>query len=350
MPKKILMIISDLGSGGAQKNFTFVANLLARNDFDLSILKFNNEKSFFKIDNKIKIYNLNLLYISKNIFQKITYNVYRIFKIRRFIKKKCPNIIISFMNQTNILTILASMMTNSKVIISDRNNPKKQPDHFFWKLLRFFIYKKANLLIVNSQEAFYYYQKNLLNKNIKLINNPIEYKGTYRSKKKIILSVSRLHKQKSLETLLFAFSKFIQKNKSWKLIIIGKGEEDVKLKKISKELFIENKVSWINQTKDIDKYYKIAQIFCLTSRYEGFSNSLLEALSHNLNCVVSESAISQNKNIHQFITTFKTTDSEDLLKKLNTVLTQKKQIDSAELINKEFSKDKIVKDWIDCLG
>ena len=131
MPKKILMIISDLGSGGAQKNFTFVANLLARNDFDLSILKFNNEKSFFKIDNKIKIYNLNLLYISKNIFQKITYNVYRIFKIRRFIKKKCPNIIISFMNQTNILTILASMMTNSKVIISDRNNPKKQPDHFF---------------------------------------------------------------------------------------------------------------------------------------------------------------------------------------------------------------------------
>ena len=344
------MIISDLGSGGAQKNFTFVANILARNDFDLSILKFNNEESFFKINNNIKIYNLNLLHKSKNIFQKITYNIYRIFQIRRFIKKQCPNIIISFMNQTNILTILASMMTNSKVIISERNNPKKQPDHFFWKLLRFFIYKKANLLVVNSQEALHYYQKNLLNKNIKLINNPIEYKGTYRSKKKIILSVSRLHRQKSLETLLFAFSKFIQKNKSWKLIIIGKGEEDVKLKKISKELFIENKVSWINQTKDIDKYYKIAQIFCLTSRYEGFSNSLLEALSHNLNCVVSESAISQNKNIHQFITTFKTTDSEDLLKKLNTVLTQKKQIDSAELINKEFSKDKIVKDWIDCLG
>lgn len=349
MSKKILMIISDLGAGGAQKNFTFVANTLASKGFDLNILKFDYEKSFFKLDSTIQINNLNLLHSSKNILQKINFNIYRIFKIRKFIIEKCPDIIISFMNQTNILTILASLKTNSKVIISERNNPKKQPNHFIWKILRFFSYKKADLLVVNSQEAFNYYKNTLPDENIRLINNPVEYKGKYRNKKKIILSVSRLHKQKSLETLLVAFKKFIQINKSWKLIIIGKGEEEVKLKKISNELFIENKVSWINQTKDIDKYYKISEIFCLTSRYEGFSNSLLEALSHNLNCVVSESAISQNKNIHEFITTFKTSDSADLLEKLNFALTKRKHINTADFINKEFSKDRIVKDWIDCL-
>ena len=350
MTKKILMIISDLGSGGAQKNFTFVANTLVENKFQIRILRFDREKSFFRINTEIKVDELSLLFKSKNIVQKIIFNIIRIFKLRSFIKEKSPDVVISFMNQTNILTTLATLTIKTKVIISDRNNPIIQPGHFFWKILRKYSLRKASHIVVNSMNAFQYYKNLFPKKKIKLINNPIKINKNYiKKQKKIILTVARLHRQKSIDTLLIAFAEFLKTNKNWKLIIIGKGEEEENLKKVSKKLNIDNNTKWINQTTDINKYYRESTIFCLPSLYEGFSNALLEALSYDLKCIVSEGSISNNVKIKNYVTTFRTSDNKDLLIKLNTLTKIKKNKTSSNFLKKEFCEEKIKKEWIGCV-
>ena len=86
---KILLCISTLKSGGAEKNISFLANSLVK-DHEVTILTFDkpNSHSFYKIDKRIDIVNLNLLKNSQNFFYKLKYFFVRIKAIRKFIKKK----------------------------------------------------------------------------------------------------------------------------------------------------------------------------------------------------------------------------------------------------------------------
>lgn len=86
---KILLCISTLKSGGAEKNISFLANYLAK-DHQITILTFDgpNSNPFYKIDRTIQIVNLDLLKKNKNFFLKLKHLFKRIKIIRKFIKKK----------------------------------------------------------------------------------------------------------------------------------------------------------------------------------------------------------------------------------------------------------------------
>ena len=86
---KILLCISTLKSGGAEKNISFLGNYLAKNH-EVTILTFDklNSNSFYKIDRRIKVVNLNLLKKTENFFFKFIFFFKRIKIIRQFIKKR----------------------------------------------------------------------------------------------------------------------------------------------------------------------------------------------------------------------------------------------------------------------
>ena len=96
---------------------------------------------------------------------------------------------------------------------------------------------------------------------------------------KILLFVGRLVKQKNIPFLLRCFQKIIKSFPKVKLIIIGEGGEEERLKELAKELKIENKMDWIKGIPyfKIPQYFKAADIFVLPSLYEGFPRVLMEA-------------------------------------------------------------------------
>ena len=157
--KKILFVISDLESGGSQRVLSNICNNLVKKNYSVTILLLSDGKAFYKLDPKIKVIHLNLLNKSIGFTRKIYNNVQRIIKIRKIIIDQNPHCIISFINNTNILSIIANLGLKNKIIISERNNPFEQKTLFFWKILRILTYRFCNYIVVNNYFAFKFFKK-----------------------------------------------------------------------------------------------------------------------------------------------------------------------------------------------
>ncbi len=310
----LIMIISDFENGGAQKVLSTLIKLFDRTRIKLIVI--GNSKDLSKNKN-ISLVKLNLMKESNSFFDGIYNNFKIIKKVRYHLKKSNSKTIISFIYETNILSLISSINLRKKIIIAERNNPYHQKRSIIWNFLRLLIYPLADVIVVNSFFSFDYFKKFIDVKKIRYIENPlILKKNRLEKKKKYIFVASSLTKQKSINTLIMAFSIFQQRNSDWELLIAGEGPEEVKLKELATNLKIENKVNWLGFRKKIDSYYRVSSIFCLPSSYEGMSNSLLEALSYNLPCVVSNSVIHENDPLKEFVTTFKKNNHIDLSSKL----------------------------------
>lgn len=104
----------------------------------------------------------------------------------------------------------------------------------------------------------------------------------------IFFSLGSLLNIKGMDILLNAFSEI--KNKNIKLYIGGKGEEEEKLKKLARDLKIENKVMFSGELsrKDVNKYMNICDVFVLPSRHETFGVVFIEALATGTPIIASD--------------------------------------------------------------
>jgi len=129
---------------------------------------------------------------------------------------------------------------------------------------------------------------NIIKKKIEIIYNPIDSEKIMKLKeeevedlrikgcKSFIIAVGRLTKQKGYPYLLRAYSR-ICKEIYEKLIILGTGEDEEKLKSLVNELGIRDSVFFLGFQKNPYKFMKRASLFVSSSLWEGFPNVILEA-------------------------------------------------------------------------
>ena len=358
MKKKIVFICSNLSAGGAQNVVSLTSERLASIGYDVTIITLSSKNSdFYKLSEKIKRIPLNRLSNSKNIFSAIINNCSRILKLRKTLKNKKYQTCISFVTETNIITILASLFLKNKIIISERNNPYKQNQKFIWYLLKFITYPLADILTANSRIAIKYYKKNIFLKEAIYSPNPLPIpQNIAHINEKNFLSVGKLTEQKGHDILIRAFAKFIKNNdlsSSYYLTIAGIGKEKTNLQKLASSLGVENKIFWVYNA-DIYDLLKKHSIFILSSRYEGTSNALLEAISVAKPIIVSNEAsdsINFLKNNHNCII-FPINDIDSLAKSMEELINDnnfKSKLSKNLMIdyNMYYSKSDFDSHWID---
>ncbi len=271
---KIVFILSSLGSGGAERVVSLIANYLSK-EYNIYIITLSKEESFYELNHNITHIKLDLLKESKGTLESIVNTLKRVYILKKSLKSISPDINISFMTHTNIIATVASKLNKQKIIISERT----VYDYYNSKIvniLRRYIYPFSDMLITQTYADMKNY---IFLKNVNVIYNPIakiDNKSYKNSKKNIILAVGRLDKQKSFDNLIKAFAKIDSTN--WNLLIAGEGDEKDNLLSLIKEYKLHN-VKLIGKQKDIFKYYKEASIFVLSSKKEGFPNVLIEAMS-----------------------------------------------------------------------
>lgn len=309
MKKKIKLIFIHpySGFGGADLSLSRLINGLSEKNYDIDFLTINNP--FIK---KLITRDLNYYKIRSS---RLIYSYYEFKKFYKNIdfKKYKKVITISNQNYVNIyICFFRNILPNSKLILIERNslselNFGKNVFHFIKnqiiKFLIKFLYNQADKIITISKGI----EKDLIklnNYNIQTIyngayNNEKAYFKKRTKRKKIILAVGRLEKQKNFTMLLRAYNLLNDKNK-YKLIIIGDGSEKPKLQDYINKNKLNNHVKIITNVKSYPrKYYKIADLFVLTSLYEGFGNVLVEAAIHQIpiistNCASGPSEILNN--------------------------------------------------------
>ena len=277
---KILILTPNLQCGGAEK----VLSLLSRQwktKKTVIFCLFDISNQFFMVDTKI--YNLNAAAKNNNFFKFYNYFI-RVFNFQKILKKENPDLVISFTESANFVSILGCIIAKKRksLIISVRTNL----DHYsiIIRLMARLLYNLSYKVVVPSSGL----EKLLLNNGIKreklrVINNPVEFKSNQNDleneiniQKPYVLAVGRLSKEKGFERLIESFSKL---DNDVELVFIGEGPEKGNLEKQCKLLNIEKRVNFLGFLKDFEKYYKGARFLALTSYYEGWPNVILEAMS-----------------------------------------------------------------------
>ena len=286
MLMKILFVISSLTCGGAEKVMSALTNEFVKAGFDIVIVKFDEEKSkpFFNIDPKIKLISLGLQNTSNGVIDALKWNFKRIKSLRQIVIQENPGVAISFLNRTNVLTILACQGTGLPVIISERNHPQYSNSNMFWRFLTRLAYRKCRFLVLQNKSFSNYYGYLAIDK-IKIIPNPVSPVAAIgrpdlgEISSPAIVAIGKFEKQKGFDILIEAFDEVHQKRPNWKLYLFGSGSEFNRLAGLVSKLGLEKDVFLMGQTKSPAYYMSCAEIFVLSSRYEGFPNVLVEAMA-----------------------------------------------------------------------
>lgn len=334
---KILFFISNIANGGAER----VLQVLSNEFIDLGI-----ECEIIYFENDLKLYNFKAnttkLEIYGNKFSKFS----KFFKIRKFIKNKNPDLIISFMDQTNINLIISTMFMNKKLIITEHVSHEVLKSKF-WRFIRDFSYKFANGLSVLNQSDFKYYS---FVKHVKILPNPIFVIQKSAQKENIILSVARLEKIKGYENYFEALS-LIDTSllASWKIVIAGDGSLRQDLENLAKKLNLN--IDFIGHQNDLSDLYAKAKILVLSSLSEAFGNVLAEACFYQiarLSTATNGAKELINDEFDGLICDFTSLDISNklqmLLKDENLI---QKLASNAKLRSNELKPQNIAKKWLD---
>ena len=164
---------------------------------------------------------------------------------------------------------------------------------------------------------------------------------------KRFLAVGRFsHRHKGFDLLIEAFHLFSQKNKEWKLDIVGEGEEENVYRTLIKKYNLEDRVMIHPFTNHIQEYYSKAQVYVLSSRWEGFGLVLVEAMAHGLP-VVSSDLPTSKEIMGDFGLYFKNGDIKELAERLDdaTHIDWNKKSQEAFAIAKRFDYSNIINRW-----
>lgn len=280
---EIIFVISDLGSGGAQKVLITVANYLADLGQPIGLLTLSgDEKDFFFVSPKVKRYLLNQQKKSRNKLLGGIANLRRVYHLRKIIRKNRPKVVVGFIFATNILLILSTLGLKLKTVISERNDPCRQSGGKIWDLLRIGLYRFADIVTANTRGALSTMSGYVPEHKLRLLPNPVifsESNDRIQFDRPTILSIGRLNHQKGFDILLDACKEFRKENKEWQLVIIGDGPLRNALKAQANAIGLSKDVDFIGNIKNPYPYYRGADIFVLPSRHEGMPNVILEALS-----------------------------------------------------------------------
>ena len=282
-----MFIIPSLEGGGAEKVLIEIIGHLDAEKYAISLVLFEKKGvHLLAIPDYVEIYALK---------KKNRYSFFKIILLLASLFREIePDTTLSFMSYTNIIAILSKLLSGRKfkLVISIHINlalhllyarSRKIKEFFYRRLFNY-----ANFIIVPSAGIKSHLVKafNLKQERIKVIYNPIDLFKIDKLEKesldndalgKYILAVGRLIKQKGYPYLLRAYS-LIYKGIKEKLVILGKGEDEKKLRQLAKDLGIQERVLFLGFKNNPYKFMNNASLFVLSSLWEAFAIVIIEAM------------------------------------------------------------------------
>jgi len=293
MKKNLILFYPSFERGGVER---IIENLILNNKkFRITLISSKNAKkrlnlkkiNFIEVNQKIKIPFIHERYLSAINAMIVLY---------RHLNNKKKYLIHSM--QSNVAAIIVSIIKRNKIIIRNSENPiysflysESKFFSYISLLLKYIFYNFADGIITNSKGSKKSLERFIINKKkIEVIYNPYLDKINKKKNKKskYLITIGRLRKQKDHETLLKAFYIFSKKNKDYKLLVLGHGNLEKKLKKLANRLNIDKRVIFKGWVKNTSSYLKFSKIFILSSVYEGLGNVLIDAINHDTPCISTD--------------------------------------------------------------
>ena len=274
----ITFLTASLGSGGAERVVSLLANRMAAMGHQVEIICLLYDDIYYKTVSEVK-----LTVVPRECPGNLAK---RLWWLRGYVMRSETDVCIAFTEGVYCATICSLLGTKIPVIASERLDPSAMT----WKrnLLKRLLLPYADWLVVQTKTIKDYFPKNI-QKKTSIIFNPVKDEALAssiengklkmgNSERPRIISVARLYPQKNQEMMIRVFAKIAEKYPDWKLVIYGEGPLRDSLQLTIDSLQLSERVLLPGRTEKVIDELRKSKIFCLSSDYEGMSNSMIEAI------------------------------------------------------------------------
>jgi glycosyltransferase involved in cell wall biosynthesis len=296
---KLTFFLSDLDGGGAERVMLNLANGFAQAGAEVDLVLARQEGLYFsQLSSKVKLVDLGAKSLLKSLFPLVNY-----------LKQRQPNALISALEDTNIIALLAKAIAQTKtpVYVTVHNHLSQEARHgknlkrkLVPYLLRWIYPLATQVVCVSEGVAEDLVNLGVKRQQVRVIYNPIvtpeleeklaeslEHPWFLPSEPPVILGVGRLNQQKDFPTLLRAFA-LLRQQQPARLLILGEGEMRKSMETLIRELHLEDQVELAGFVQNPFAYMKRARVLVLSSAWEGFGNVLVEALAAGIPVVSTD--------------------------------------------------------------
>ena len=284
---KILFVSAGMLFGGAERVTSILTDEWGKRGHETKILVTRTEAiSKYPLSDKV-----TLVSCYDNVSKAKIGQIAIIKKVREICKEWKPDVVISFYNDLCALSALAITGLHIPLIYSERNDPNKtnqrKSDHLYRKIVE----HRADKIVFQTKGAKKCYSKSVQDKSV-VILNPLDTAGypihDFSHERKEIVTVGRLEPQKNQKLLMDAFSLIADEFADYSLVVYGEGSLREELEAYIKEKRLQDRVFLPGAKSNIQDYIKDAELFVLSSDYEGIPNALIEAMAIGLPCISTD--------------------------------------------------------------
>lgn len=286
---KVLFVISGLGAGGAERVISLISNHWLARGIEVEIASFDTPRDpvFHTFHADIGCHRLGRVDDRGDTAKSSKSQ--NLFALRGLLKKRQPDVVVSFLTKNNLLSLIAAFGTGIPVVCCERNNPERQAKHPAWNLLLSMLYRRAKLIICQTSAVRRCFTANVQDR-LRVVPNPIK---TWSFQRQLgtpprIVAAGRLNEQKGFDLLVAAFSHIQHAAGEWRLDIFGEGPGRTALQSLISSLGLSERVKLMGNSTAPGAWIEHADLFVLSSRYEGFPNALGEAMAAGLPVIAAD--------------------------------------------------------------
>jgi glycosyltransferase involved in cell wall biosynthesis len=295
---RLLIFISSLSSGGAERVSANLANYWATKGWEITIVTLSQQSmDSYDLHPAVKRMALGLSAKSTNVLAVLWKNIRRVISLRRVLRQIQPDIALGMMVEPSVLLALAAWgLPTLRTVGAEHIHPPQSPVGYLRDTLRSHTYGLLNAVTALSSEGKDWLKTHTNAQRVTVIPNAVTWPlsgqeprispgALYQSERQLLLAVGRLEAQKGFDWLIEAFSNLADKHPSWDLVILGEGLLHSTLEGQVRESGLEHRIFLPGRAGNMDEWYERADLYVMSSRFEGFPMALAEAMAYGLAAV-----------------------------------------------------------------
>jgi glycosyltransferase involved in cell wall biosynthesis len=286
-----------MGPGGAERVTGHLANHWAKMGWTVTIVTMaRRNEDVYELDPRVRRIVLNLARESRSVMASIWNNLRRVAAVRRTLRQEKPDVALGIMPTSSCLLALVGPVNGCIRIGTERSYPPMLPLGRVWETIRQNAYGSLDAVVALNREGAAWIKAHTNAKAVPVIFNPVPFpfptsepillpEAVLFATRKSLLSAGRLSAPKAFDRLIRAFAQLAPEFPDWDLAIVGEGPLRSELTALSQELGLAGRLHLPGRAGNIADWYRAADLFVLTSHFEGFPNVLAEAMAHGLPAV-----------------------------------------------------------------
>ncbi len=342
MSKPVLafLFIDATIAGGAERTTFNIINHLSRKGHNVAVISLftSNEETFFPLDKGITFYRIMEKPSTRYFFFPIEKYLKDYFpvviRLRRLLKEIKPSVVFSVAMNPSIYYEVASIGLGIKEIVCEHGDLDNTINHDpLSKWARILGVKYGHgvvLLTEENRNKYNAYFKSKIKRSWVIPNAiPIAAETGNTLDQPMAIAIGRFVPEKGFERMVNIWASVLQAKPTWKLKIIGDGPLKESVRQIIRDKQLEDHILIEPATHEIEKHYRNASIFVMTSHFEGLPMVLLEAMEYGMPIVAfdcpsgprqiikdnEDGFLIENNNNNQFVAKIITLIEDDTLRK-----------------------------------